>query len=141
MIPRPRHFRKLRSLLKSYPVVGVIGPRQIGKTTIARQFAKQQKSPTTHFDLEDSRDLARLSDPNLALEPLRGLIVLDEIHEGDAGVEMIGMNMVQGVDMNQFWPAEGYYDYNQYWYDCAEFRGRCQRVCRRSFSVRPHCQR
>ena len=79
MIPRARHLRKLRSLLKSYPVVGIIGPRQIGKTTIARQFAKQQKSRTTHFDLEDSRDLARLSDPALALEPLRGLIVLDEI--------------------------------------------------------------
>ncbi len=79
MIPRRQHLHKLKSLLKSYPIVGMIGPRQIGKTTLARQLAKQHKGPTTHFDLEDPRDLARLTDPALALEPLRGLVILDEI--------------------------------------------------------------
>ncbi len=79
MIPRTQHQKELRTLLKAYPVVGIIGPRQIGKTTIARQVAKQLKRTTTHFDLEDSRDLARLTDPALTLEPLRGLVILDEI--------------------------------------------------------------
>jgi predicted AAA+ superfamily ATPase len=79
MIPRPKHLDELRKLLNTYPVVGIIGPRQIGKTTLARQVAKQRQGTTTHFDLEDARDLARLSDPALALEPLRGLVVLDEI--------------------------------------------------------------
>ena len=65
MIPRRQHLHKLKSLLKSYPIVGMIGPRQIGKTTLARQLAKQHKGPTTHFDLEDPRDLARLTDPAL----------------------------------------------------------------------------
>jgi len=78
-IPRPKHLRELKRLLKSYPVVGIIGPRQIGKTTLAGQVAKQHKGATTHFDLEDDRDLARLSDPELTLEPLRGLVILDEI--------------------------------------------------------------
>ena len=79
MIPRTKHLHELKGLLKSYPVVGIIGPRQIGKTTLARQVAKQHKGPTTHFDLEDDRDLARLSDAEMALEPLRGLVILDEI--------------------------------------------------------------
>jgi len=79
MIPRPTHLHALRRLLKSYPVVGIIGPRQIGKTTLAQHIAKQHKGATTHFDLEDARDLARLSDAAIALEPLRGLVILDEI--------------------------------------------------------------
>jgi len=79
MIPRSRHLKELARRLKSYPVVGIVGPRQIGKTTIARQLATQHKGSSTHFDLEDDRDLARLSDPALALEPLRGLVILDEI--------------------------------------------------------------
>ncbi len=79
MIPRPKHLRELTGLLKSYPVVGIIGPRQIGKTTLAGQVAKQYKRPATHFDLEDARDLARLGNAGMALEPLRGLVILDEI--------------------------------------------------------------
>jgi predicted AAA+ superfamily ATPase len=79
MIPRPKHLHALKGLLKSYPVVGIIGPRQIGKTTLAQQVAKQHKGTTTRFDLEDDRDLARLSDAAMALEPLRGLVILDEI--------------------------------------------------------------
>ncbi len=79
MIPRPRHVRELKSLLKRYPVVGIIGPHQIGKTTLAGLIAKEHKGNTTRFDLEDTRDLARLGDPALALEPLRGLVILDEI--------------------------------------------------------------
>ncbi len=79
MIPRPQHLRELKKLLGTYPVVGIIGPRQIGKTTLAREFARQSKGPTTHFDLEDPRDLARLSDPMFALESLKGLVILDEI--------------------------------------------------------------
>ncbi len=79
MIPRTEHLSELKRRFKTYPAVALIGPRQIGKTTLARQFARQYRGPTTHFDLEDSRDLARLSDPALALEPLRGLVILDEI--------------------------------------------------------------
>ena len=71
--------RSVRRLLRQAPVVAVLGPRQVGKTTLARQVATAWRGPTTHFDLEDPRDLARLADPMLALAECRGLVVLDEI--------------------------------------------------------------
>ncbi|MFQ5705534.1 MAG: AAA family ATPase [Gemmatimonadales bacterium] len=55
--------------------VAILGARQVGKTTLARQIAATQKRVTARFDLENSRDLARLEDPMLALQDLRGLEV------------------------------------------------------------------
>ncbi len=78
MIRRTRNLSRLRRLLRNFPVVGILGPRQVGKTTLARALTGRQ-SPANHFDLEDARSVARLADPMLALEPLRGLVVLDEI--------------------------------------------------------------
>jgi hypothetical protein len=60
--------------------VGLLGARQVGKTTLARQVARRREAPVTFFDLENPRDTGRLAEPMLALEPLRGLVVLDEIH-------------------------------------------------------------
>lgn len=59
--------------------MAILGARQVGKTTLARQLMKALRGPATGFDLENPGDLARLSDPTLALEELRGLVVLDEI--------------------------------------------------------------
>jgi predicted AAA+ superfamily ATPase len=59
------------------PAVALLGPRQCGKTTLARQLAGGSQS--TYFDLENPVDLARLSEPITALEHLRGLIVIDEV--------------------------------------------------------------
>ncbi len=78
MIPRTAHLQALRRLLRQFPVVALIGARQVGKTTLARQFASGRR-PTTIFDLERPADLARLASPELALAPLRGLVILDEI--------------------------------------------------------------
>ncbi len=58
-------------------MVALLGPRQVGKTTLARRLAGE--TSTHWFDLEDPDDRARLQEPKLALAPLRGLIVLDEI--------------------------------------------------------------
>ncbi len=77
LIPRDQHLGCLRRLLRAFPVVALVGPRQVGKTTLARQLTATTRA--THFDLEDDRDLARMADPMLALEPLRGLVVIDEI--------------------------------------------------------------
>jgi predicted AAA+ superfamily ATPase len=79
VIRRIGHVAALQRLLKSFPVVAIVGARQIGKTTLARMLASRRKGRVLRFDLEDPRDLARLSDPMLTLERLRGLIVLDEI--------------------------------------------------------------
>lgn len=79
MIERPDHVRTVAKLLTQFPVVAILGPRQAGKTTLAAAVADAAPEPVTRFDLEDPRDAARLADPMLALEQLRGLVVLDEI--------------------------------------------------------------
>lgn len=78
-IPRPYHLRRLTLLLRERPVVALLGARQVGKSTLARQLAAARRGPTTWFDLENPVDVARLSEPGLELRPLRGLVVLDEI--------------------------------------------------------------
>jgi predicted AAA+ superfamily ATPase len=77
MLKRPQLLDRLRTGLRASPAVALLGPRQCGKTTLARQLAGTSKS--TYFDLENPVDLARLSEPMTALEQLRGLIVIDEV--------------------------------------------------------------
>src|SRR5712692_1393937 len=77
MIERPAQLKALRDGLKTSPVVALLGPRQCGKTTLARRLA--ERGATTYFDLENPADLARLAEPMLALERLRELVVIDEI--------------------------------------------------------------
>ena len=79
MIPRVQHESSVRKLLRRFPVVGLIGARQVGKTTLARRLIAGEREPVTVFDLEDPTDEAELADPKLALEPLRGLVVIDEV--------------------------------------------------------------
>ena len=79
-IIRTTHIRIVDKLLRSFPVVVIIGARQVGKTTLANQIAAQGRfKRVARFDLESPRDLARLADPMITLEPLRGLVILDEV--------------------------------------------------------------
>jgi hypothetical protein len=77
MIERSQYLATIRERLNRFPVVSVLGPRQVGKTTIARQIAREQ--PSHYFDLEDPDAQARLAEPKLALARLTGLVVLDEV--------------------------------------------------------------
>lgn len=79
MIDRQRHRTALSNLLDQFPVVGLLGARQVGKTTLARRLVERWDGPVTLFDLEDPTDRVRLEDPKLALEPLGGLVVIDEV--------------------------------------------------------------
>lgn len=79
MIPRKTHGKAVARLLRESPAVLLLGARQVGKTTLAKEIATSWSRGAHRFDLEDDRDLARLADPFLALEPLRGLVVLDEV--------------------------------------------------------------
>ena len=79
-IVREHHLSRVRLLLREFPVVALLGARQVGKTTLARQLAAANRDSVTWFDLEDPADVALLADPGLELRPLRGLVVLDEIH-------------------------------------------------------------
>lgn len=79
MIQRDQELETLRRLLQRHPVVGIVGARQVGKTTLARSFIAGTRAPSPFFDLENPEDLARLSDPMLALKGLKGLVIIDEI--------------------------------------------------------------
>jgi uncharacterized protein len=79
MIDRTSHMVGIRALLKRFPVVAILGARQVGKTTLLNALAAEHAGPVTHFDLEKPSDLARLQDAQLALESLRGLVALDEV--------------------------------------------------------------
>ncbi len=74
MVGRESAINELFQSLEDFPVVAILGPRQCGKTTLSRDLGEAHR-----FDLEDPVDLARLEDPVLALSPLRGLVILDEI--------------------------------------------------------------
>lgn len=78
LISRHTHMADLRRKLANNPVVALLGARQVGKTTLAKEVAAE-KGAVAHFDLEDPRDLGRLDEPTLTLEPLRGLVVIDEV--------------------------------------------------------------
>jgi predicted AAA+ superfamily ATPase len=74
---RSRRLAEIQAALRRSRVTALIGPRQAGKTTLARQIVPPE-SPA-YFDLEDPRHLARLAEPMTALAPLRGVVVIDEI--------------------------------------------------------------
>src|SRR5882757_6185855 len=77
MIKRSRLQARITTALKRSRIVGLIGPRQSGKTTLARHIVPSDSA--NYFDLEDPASLARLSQPMTALEELRGTVVIDEI--------------------------------------------------------------
>jgi predicted AAA+ superfamily ATPase len=79
MVLRERHAERVSTLLGQFAIVALLGPRQVGKTTLARQLAASWPGEYHHFDLEDPDDQNRLRDPAFALRPLTGLVVLDEI--------------------------------------------------------------
>jgi uncharacterized protein len=78
MIDRQSDIRLVRTALRRSRVVALLGARQCGKTTLARQFVPADS--INYFDLEDPQSLARLSEPDIALRPLKGLVVIDEVH-------------------------------------------------------------
>jgi predicted AAA+ superfamily ATPase len=77
MIPRPRLEQELARSLKAWRATCLLGPRQCGKTTVARAVAAKAKAH--YFDLEDPDDFERLQNAKAVLSPLRGLVVLDEL--------------------------------------------------------------
>ena len=77
MIARSAAAARLKTALEENPVCALLGPRQCGKSTLAREFSDGRE--VRWFDLEDSGDRAALRQPELALSPLRGLVVIDEV--------------------------------------------------------------
>ena len=77
MLSRQSIQSRIRNALKRSRVVALLGPRQSGKTTLARTIVKADA--VNYFDLEDPTALARLAEPMTALSSLKGVVVIDEI--------------------------------------------------------------
>jgi predicted AAA+ superfamily ATPase len=77
LIERTDALERINDAFRVHPIVALLGPRQCGKTTLARMFGENE--PCTFFDLENPVDVRRLSAPMTALEALSGLVVLDEV--------------------------------------------------------------
>ena len=77
MIDRKLALEQLTIAVRRSPVTALLGPRQCGKTTLARLFGAGQQA--LHFDLESQPDLRRLQNPELMLGSFHGLVILDEV--------------------------------------------------------------
>ena len=79
LIDRPVARARIREAFSVHPAVALTGPRQCGKTTLAREIAADGPGESTFFDLESAVDRRRLQVPEQALSGLSGLVVIDEI--------------------------------------------------------------
>lgn len=77
MIKRERMAGRVREILRIHPIGALLGPRQCGKTTLARWITED--TPSSYFDLEDPVDLRRITAPMTVLRELSGLVVIDEV--------------------------------------------------------------
>ena len=77
MIERLSYLKQLATAVRRSPVTALLGPRQCGKTTLARLFGAGRQA--IHFDLESQPDQRRLQNPELILGSFQGLVILDEI--------------------------------------------------------------
>lgn len=78
LIDRPHAIQRVADSFRVHPAVAIVGPRQCGKSTLARMLAADERE-VAFFDLEKAVDRRRLQSPEQALSPLRGLVVIDEI--------------------------------------------------------------
>ena len=81
VISRVRALTSIKTAFEVHPIVALLGPRQCGKSTLAHAYCKTQPafSAENYFDLESILDTQRLSNPELTLSSLTGLVVIDEI--------------------------------------------------------------
>src|SRR5687768_2995830 len=71
---------KIRQLLREFPAIALLGPRQVGKTTLARQIKPIRKMPVVYLDLERPADMKRLEDMELFFKSHRDyFVVIDEV--------------------------------------------------------------
>ena len=88
LVHRPTPLERIRQALSAHPVAALTGPRQCGKTTLAREIAARA-GQSKYFDLEEASSRRRLATPEQALGRLRGLVVIDEIQRSPMLLETI----------------------------------------------------
>ncbi len=87
VIKRPDALGRIARAFRAHPAVALLGPRQCGKTTLARMVPGNR--PSAYFDLERPADVRRLDSPLLALEGLSGLVIIDEVQRQPALFEIL----------------------------------------------------
>jgi len=87
IIQRPHVIDRILNVFRVDPVAALLGPRQCGKTTLARMITERE--PATFFDLENPVDVRRLSAPMQVLKELSGLVVIDEVQRQPALFEVL----------------------------------------------------
>lgn len=100
MIDRIALKNRIARALQRSKSVALVGPRQVGKTTLAREFL-----PFTHpnyFDLENPLSRVRLEQPMTALQPLEGLVVIDEVQKAPDLFPVLRVLMDQKPDFGQY---------------------------------------
>ncbi|MCY3609966.1 MAG: ATP-binding protein [Gemmatimonadetes bacterium] len=88
LIDRPVPTERIRRAFSVHPVVALTGPRQCGKTTLAREIAART-GQSSYFDLEEASSRRRLATPEYALGRLEGLVVIDEVQRSPALFETL----------------------------------------------------
>lgn len=88
LVDRPNAVRRIREAFSVHPAAALLGPRQCGKTTLARAFAADSQA-SAYFDLEAAVDRRRLETPEQTLGRLNGLVVIDEIQRVPALFEVL----------------------------------------------------
>ncbi len=101
MIDRPDRLQAIHQVFENLPVVALLGPRQCGKTTLARTFASE-RSGTEYFDLEHTVDRSRLDNPMLALQDLDGVVIIDEIQRRPELFEVLRVLVDRPDNSTQF---------------------------------------
>ena len=79
LVSRASHLAEIERLLKRYRVVALLGARQVGKSTLARQIAERFRGASEYVDLEEQASLRALESPESFLASKTGLVVLDEV--------------------------------------------------------------
>lgn len=100
MIQRPHALNRVRNVFHVHPIAALLGPRQCGKTTLARMIAGREHS--TFFDLENPVDVRRLSTPMQAFEGLSGLVVVDEVQRQPSLFELLRVLVDRPLNKTMF---------------------------------------
>ena len=99
-LPRPTVIDQIARVLAVHPIAALLGPRQCGKTTVARMIGERQ--PSTYFDLENPVDMRRLSAPLTVLEALSGLVIIDEVQQQPELFELLRVLVDRPVNSAHF---------------------------------------
>ena len=98
-VHRTAYLQTIRQRLRDNPIVSLVGPRQAGKTTLARMFAEETTEASAgavhFFDLESPSDLARLTNPELVLGPLAAVFKIVVASKGESSCGFGGFCLLE----------------------------------------------